>query len=191
MDMDGWVILQEDVKSFMGIDTWVYSNDFFDLPQEVIEEIRDEIYEEVRQNRAIRKAKEWEIRKAKELREIEKRKRVEELKKELFFEVDSPVVKRSWERGIMSSYPMEFEGIRPRIIARDEGLCPICCQPIEKHVVHHIDQDPFNNSPYNLITVCGNCHHSRGMHDTVNRSKDPHLMVYLQVLAQCRQDVIS
>ena len=85
--------------------------------------------------------------------------------------------------------PMEFEGIKPGIIARDEALCPICNQPIENPVVHHIDQDRFNSSPFNLITVCGtSCHHSRGMHDTPNRGKDPHLMVYLQVLAQRRQD---
>lgn len=108
---------------------------------------------------------------------------------ERFFEVDSPVIDGARRNGILSGYPMEFEGIRPGMIARDEGLCPICNQPIENPVVHHIDQDRFNNSPYNLITVCGtSCHHSRGMHDTANRSKDPHLMVHLQVLAQRRQD---
>ena len=38
-----------------------------------------------------------------------------------------------------------------------ELMYPKVCQHEAKHV-HHIDKDPFNNSPTNLMPVCHACH---------------------------------
>ncbi len=163
---------------------------------------REKKWAEREQRKWARKLKErkekWAKKRARELKEREKKwAEREQRKQEWRMRKREPNVlgtvgpsAQKWHMsGVMIGYyPQEFYDIRPYIIARDEGLCPICDQLIVSPAVHHIDQNRFNNSPYNLITVCNFCHPHRGMHETLYRSRDAHLMVYLMVLAQRRQD---
>lgn len=59
------------------------------------------------------------------------------------------------------NYPTEFKNIRKYIIERDFFTCQwqhICKGKwVELHV-HHIDENPQNNEPKNLITLCQKCH---------------------------------
>jgi ribosomal protein S27AE len=58
-------------------------------------------------------------------------------------------------------YPKEFYKIRKKILERDNYECKHCglsVKLIEKLLVHHIDRNPLNNNPSNLITLCENCH---------------------------------
>lgn len=62
-------------------------------------------------------------------------------------------------------YPKVFYKNRKIALARDEGKCQCCgCsedgQITNQIVIHHIDVDPRNNSPSNLITLCFQCHMS-------------------------------
>ncbi len=51
------------------------------------------------------------------------------------------------------------------IIQRDDNKCTLCkcswrfvLNQGEMLLVHHIDHNPSNNNPDNLITLCGKCH---------------------------------
>lgn len=57
---------------------------------------------------------------------------------------------------------------RRQVYARARGRCerPHCTYSRNLHI-HHIDQDPSNNSPDNLLIVCPNCH-SHIHHDEVS-----------------------
>jgi hypothetical protein len=192
--MDDWQMLMDDVESFRG-------GEFdFGMEPEIIHRIRNEIYEEIRQKREIKKKnalkrmekiereKEW---RRQERRKWEQEQRGQEREKKRVFDIIGPSTFECRMPGLMSGYPPEFYDIRPYIVSRDAGICPICDRLIDRPVVHHIDQDRFNNSPYNLIAVCSTaCHHAKGMHSTCTDNMDAHLMVYLQVLAQCRQEGI-
>lgn len=56
-----------------------------------------------------------------------------------------------------SLYPRVFYKNRKVALARDENTCQ-CCGENEVKIVHHIDCNKKNNSPSNLITLCGQCH---------------------------------
>jgi len=59
-------------------------------------------------------------------------------------------------------YPPEFKQLRAIIRQRDDYKCQICGVPerecIRQLEVHHIDEQPENNSPENLISLCTQCH---------------------------------
>lgn len=75
-------------------------------------------------------------------------------------------------------YPRVFYKNRKIVFERDEHCCQCCgCredgQRTNGLIVHHIDCDKQNNSPSNLITLCGQCHLSlHGKYDrkTLRRS---------------------
>jgi 5-methylcytosine-specific restriction endonuclease McrA len=48
---------------------------------------------------------------------------------------------------------------RQQVYARAMGRCerPRCSYSGKLHI-HHIDENPSNNSPTNLVAVCPNCH---------------------------------
>ena len=54
-------------------------------------------------------------------------------------------------------YPNEYYRMRNRILKRDGYKCTTCSNEEALHV-HHIDRDPTNNEPSNLITLCEDCH---------------------------------
>ena len=69
------------------------------------------------------------------------------------------------------SFNKEFADIRQQILDRDKHTCQKCGATEEvvclkggrsktrtNLVVHHIDENPRNNEPSNLITLCGFCH---------------------------------
>ncbi len=47
--------------------------------------------------------------------------------------------------------------IRTVVLDRDGGVCAVCGSGMALHV-HHIDLDPTNDDPGNLIALCGICH---------------------------------
>jgi hypothetical protein len=49
--------------------------------------------------------------------------------------------------------------IKQQVYARARGRCerPRCSYSAKLHI-HHIDKNPSNNSPSNLLAVCPNCH---------------------------------
>lgn len=58
--------------------------------------------------------------------------------------------------GCSGGYPFNYFDIRGDIYKRDSGLCQICGK--KGRVCHHIDYSKYNNSPNNLIILCGKCH---------------------------------
>ena len=76
--------------------------------------------------------------------------------------------KNSKYRGPKIAYSNQFRAMRPLIRMRDENCC-VNCETIGRMTrlnyrprlslqVHHIDEDPTNNNPENLITMCESCH---------------------------------
>lgn len=71
-----------------------------------------------------------------------------------------------------SSYAEWFRQMRPLILERDERQCRVCGEPDQMVstgrgdgfqwksllVVHHLNEQPQDNRPENLITLCGPCH---------------------------------
>jgi 5-methylcytosine-specific restriction endonuclease McrA len=51
----------------------------------------------------------------------------------------------------------EWKAVRTAIIERDRSRCAVCGADGHLHV-HHIDRDPTNDAPDNLITLCETCH---------------------------------
>lgn len=73
-----------------------------------------------------------------------------------------------WRGGVsFIIYPREFKLIKKIIRQRDQYHCKLCGDPEngQKLSVHHIDYNPKNNVPNNLICLCRLCHgktaHSR------------------------------
>ena len=69
----------------------------------------------------------------------------------------------SWKGGVADwSYTFNWKAIARLIRERDDYICQLCSKDMHttEHIchVHHIDEDKFNNSPYNLITLCHQCH---------------------------------
>lgn len=57
-----------------------------------------------------------------------------------------------------SKYGIEFDNkLKRKIFERDNFKCRNCNKN-HKLVCHHIDQNKFNNSEDNLITLCRSCH---------------------------------
>jgi hypothetical protein len=59
-----------------------------------------------------------------------------------------------------SSYTWVFREMKKIILDRDGRGCVVCNDARRKSriVVHHIDEDPTNNHPENLIVLCTPCH---------------------------------
>ena len=71
-----------------------------------------------------------------------------------------------------TSYAKLFREMRPLIIERDGFACLACKAPEQTFellwqdqfvtrtnlAVHHLDENPANNDPSNLVTLCGTCH---------------------------------
>lgn len=51
----------------------------------------------------------------------------------------------------------EWKKLREIILARDEHRCRLCGAEEYLHI-HHRDNDPTNDSPENLVTLCERCH---------------------------------
>jgi hypothetical protein len=52
--------------------------------------------------------------------------------------------------------------IKDRVLAEFRHLCAIC--GVDRPQLHHIDEDPANNDPQNLLPLCPN-HHLTDQHD--------------------------
>lgn len=48
--------------------------------------------------------------------------------------------------------------IRTAILLRDSCRCFICKNQSTSNHVHHCDNNPSNNLPFNLVCVCPQCH---------------------------------
>ena len=56
-----------------------------------------------------------------------------------------------------TSYSLWFKSMRPLIIQRDK-VCAVCNQWVLRSPIHHMDEDPTNNGPDNLILMCPTHH---------------------------------
>lgn len=65
-----------------------------------------------------------------------------------------PPRKKTAERG----YGTAHQKVRARLLAGS----PICqhCQDAFATDMHHIDRNPFNRDPSNLMPLCERCHHA-------------------------------
>jgi 5-methylcytosine-specific restriction endonuclease McrA len=50
-----------------------------------------------------------------------------------------------------------WKEIRNAVLERDGSTCTVCGGEQDLHI-HHIDHNPTNDDPENLITLCGICH---------------------------------
>ena len=50
-----------------------------------------------------------------------------------------------------------FNFLKPIILLRDTGICPIINKLTDKDI-HHIDKNPLNNNPRNLIAISSQAH---------------------------------
>jgi 5-methylcytosine-specific restriction endonuclease McrA len=48
------------------------------------------------------------------------------------------------------------KAVRESVLSEFNHRCAVCGE--DKPQVHHIDEDPSNNDPMNLIPLCPNCH---------------------------------
>jgi len=71
-----------------------------------------------------------------------------------------------WQGGCSNMlHPEEFRKMQP-IIREWDIVCQVCGRTLEESLelwgeklsVHHIDYDPNNNDPDNLVSLCRNCH---------------------------------
>ena len=60
---------------------------------------------------------------------------------------------------------VEYKRSKDVVLNRDNYTCHICGKQYTKHdnlngkmIVHHIDNDPYNNTLSNMVTVCMQCH---------------------------------
>jgi 5-methylcytosine-specific restriction endonuclease McrA len=61
--------------------------------------------------------------------------------------------------GTLGLYPVNWTEIASKIRERDAWACRICsADSSSKLCVHHIDYNPANNAPENLVTLCDECH---------------------------------
>lgn len=74
-----------------------------------------------------------------------------------------------------TSYALWFKLMRPLIIERDGGC--VVCGNTERPFIHHINEDPRNNTPENLVTMCGT-HHI--VHHKSNQTPWPWFAAYAQ-----------
>jgi hypothetical protein len=50
-----------------------------------------------------------------------------------------------------------LSALRKRAVAFRGSACE-CCQATENLAIHHLDSNPANNAPTNLMTLCDSCH---------------------------------
>jgi 5-methylcytosine-specific restriction endonuclease McrA len=87
-------------------------------------------------------------------------------KNPMFGKVPKGEASPNW-RGGRSFYPENWVFISLRVKKRDGWRCVRCGSARFKEV-HHIDQDPMNCDPLNLVTLCRSCHKLR--HGALRRS---------------------
>lgn len=89
------------------------------------------------------------------------------------------------------SYALWFDKMRPLILERDGGRCHACeakevmiprvwrgrMVPRSNLVIHHCDEDPRNNRPENLVTMCQTCH---AVHHKSKQTPFPGLSAYAE-----------
>ena len=74
-----------------------------------------------------------------------------------------------YEKGDQAPYGAFYTALRPLIVERDEGSCVACGWEAPKQQrsngklvsrlhVHHVDENPKNNYPENLVSLCDSCH---------------------------------
>ena len=94
-----------------------------------------------------------------------------------------------------TSYAKWYAEMRPLIFERDMYRCVVCQAEAQMEtvtwkgqlidrttlVVHHIDDNPANNTPENLITLCKTCH---AVHHKSAKTPWPWLDTYAQVKSQ-------
>jgi 5-methylcytosine-specific restriction endonuclease McrA len=94
-----------------------------------------------------------------------------------------------------TSYAKWYAEMRPLIMERDDHCCVVCQSKAQTEVVtwkgqqvsrttltiHHINEDPADNAPENLVTLCKTCH---AIHHKSAQTPWPWLGVYAQVKSQ-------
>lgn len=94
-----------------------------------------------------------------------------------------------------TSYAKWFAEMRPLVLDRDGHICIVCQkaeqikvtawkgQDVDRSnlVIHHINEDPTDNSPENLVTLCKTCH---AVHHKSAQTPWPWLGVYAQAKSQ-------
>jgi len=69
----------------------------------------------------------------------------------------------NWQGGITPvimrrCHHRRWRVLRRTILARDQARCQWCGTDRGCLTIHHIDHDPWNHTPRNLITLCRYCH---------------------------------
>ncbi len=94
-----------------------------------------------------------------------------------------------------TSYAKWFAEMRPLVMERDEHRCVVCQKQEQATVIdwkgqqvsrtnltiHHINVDPTDNTPQNLVTMCKTCH---AIHHKSAQTPWPWLGVYAQAKSQ-------
>lgn len=80
-----------------------------------------------------------------------------------------------------TSYAKLFRKMRLLIFERDGNRC-VTCSGTSHLVGHHIDENPINNIPINLITLCRSCHI---VHHKSKVTPWPWFAIYAQVESLC------
>lgn len=50
------------------------------------------------------------------------------------------------------------DDLAPKVMFASDRTCCVCREPRRKAKIHHIDQDPSNNTFDNLAVLCDDCH---------------------------------
>lgn len=89
-----------------------------------------------------------------------------------------------WRSGKTTDYISGWGIIAKAIRQRDNYLCAICGKPEpskkKKLCVHHIDLHKDNNDPFNLVSICTNCHLSK-IHVTMDSEQDYEISLSLLI----------
>jgi len=94
-----------------------------------------------------------------------------------------------------TSYAKWYAEMRPLIMERDDHCCVVCQSKARTEVVtwkgqqvsrttltiHHINEDPTDNTPGNMVTLCKTCH---AVHHKSAQTPWPWLSVYAQAKSQ-------
>lgn len=76
-----------------------------------------------------------------------------------------------------------WKEIRDTVLERDGHRCAVCGGGEDLHV-HHVDRNPTNDDPANLITLCGICH--ARVHTELRREGGARRVARVLPAARCR-----